>query len=36
VHGGSAIVATGTSLAGSWETYEPVLDAALRSLTVDA
>jgi hypothetical protein len=36
VHNGSAIVATGTSLAESWESYEPVLDTALRSLTVDA
>ncbi|WP_433290029.1 LpqN/LpqT family lipoprotein [Pseudonocardia sp. CA-142604] len=36
VHDGSAIVATGTSLADDWETYEPVLDTALRSLTVDA
>jgi hypothetical protein len=36
VHNGSAIVATGTSLAESWGSYEPVLDTALRSLTVDA
>jgi hypothetical protein len=36
VHDGSAIVATGTSLAESWGSYEPVLDTALRSLTVDA
>lgn len=36
VHDGSAIVATGTALADSWESYEQVLDSALRSLTVDA
>jgi len=36
VHNGSAIVATGTSLADTWGSYEPVLDTALRSLTVDA
>ncbi|HEY4421335.1 MAG TPA: hypothetical protein VGN22_17555 [Pseudonocardia sp.] len=36
MHDGSAIVATGTSLADYWESYEPVLDTALRSLTVGA
>jgi hypothetical protein len=36
VHSGSAIVATGTSLSEAWESYEPVLDTALRSLKVGA
>ena len=36
VHGGSAIVATGATLAESWESYEPLLDVSLRSLTADA
>ena len=36
VHNGSAIVVTGTALVDSWESYESVLDTALRSLTVDA
>jgi hypothetical protein len=34
VHGGTAIVATGTSSADAWGSYETVFNTSLRSLTV--
>jgi hypothetical protein len=34
VHGGTAIVATGTSPADTWGSYQTVFDTSLRSLTV--